>query len=96
MDSREESEKLKESLEELLLDEEEEEKKIPEFLTWPVSLDIMVDPKLLSSGHTYEKDEIKKHFDKNGLKDPLTNSQVKPHLIDNINLKQAIEDYLNK
>ena len=94
--SRQEGERLNSELNELLKEEVEEEKNIPEFLTCPISLEVMIDPKLLSSGHSYEKEEIKKHFKKNGLKDPLTNENVKAEQIDNINLRQAIEDYLEK
>ena len=94
--SRQEGERLKSELNELLKEEVEEEKNIPEFLTCPISLEVMIDPKLLSSGHSYEKEEIKKHFKKNGLKDPLTNENVKAEQIDNINLRQTIEDYLEK
>lgn len=94
--SGKECEELKKELEEFLNLEDEEEKKIPEFLQCPITCDLMENPTLLSSGHTYEKDQIKKHFLTNGYKDPMTGEQVSPTLIENINLRQAIEDFIEK
>lgn len=56
----------------------------------------MKKPILLSSGHTYEKEVIEKHIQQNGYKDPLTKESIAPSLIDNINLRHAIEDFLEK
>ena len=94
--SRGEWEDLKNQLNEFLYSFEQEERKIPEFLTCPISCEIMIKPILLSSGHTYEKKEIDKHFNKNGYKDPLTGENVSATTIENINLRQAIEDFLIK
>ncbi|CAI2366286.1 unnamed protein product [Moneuplotes crassus] len=95
-----ESDRLKAELQDLLKDPSVEEQKIPEFLTCPISLEVMIDPKILSSGHTYEKEEIIKHIKKNGYRDPLTNELLQDVQFDNmpgnINLRQAIEDYLEK
>ena len=55
----------------------------------------MDEPVLLESGFTYEKSEIKKHFEMNGNFDPMTREQVDPHiLIVNKQIKQATQDYL--
>lgn len=95
-ESRSDSDNLKQQLDEFLQDEEEDDQNIPEFLKCPITLDLMLEPILLSSGHTYEKDELTKHFTKNGYIDPLTKETVQPELIDNINLRQAIEDFIEK
>jgi hypothetical protein len=68
--------------------------KISENLTCPISLEIMTNPVVLSSGHTYEKDEIEKYFTKHGRKDPMTDEAVQGPLIENINLRHAIEHFI--
>lgn len=89
-------ERLKKGLEDFLNDEETDDRHIPDSLTCPITLDLMIDPVLLSSGHTYEKSEVDKHFKTNGYTDPYTKVDVKPDMIENINLRQAIEDFLEK
>lgn len=89
-------ERLKKELEDFLNDEDVSDRHIPDFLTCPISFDLMIEPTLLSSGHTYEKEEIKKHFKTNGYTDPYTKETVQPEMIENINLRQAIEDFLEK
>ena len=57
----------------------------------------MEEPVILSSGFTYEKSEIERHFKINGNFDPLTREEVDPKvLIQNKNLKHAIEEFLRK
>lgn len=56
----------------------------------------MEEPVILSSGFTYEKSEIQKHFKANGLFDPQTRSDVKETLILNQNIKHATEDFLRE
>ena len=52
---------------------------------------------LLTSGFTYEKAEIKRHFEKNGNFDPMTREEVDTNvLIINKQIKQATEDFLQK
>ena len=55
----------------------------------------MEQPVLIESGFTYEKAEIKRHFERNGNFDPITRQEVNPKmLIDNIHIKHATADYL--
>jgi len=57
----------------------------------------MEEPVILTSGFTYEKELIKRHFEVNGAFDPLTREEVNPEmLILNKNLKQATQDFLQK
>lgn len=57
----------------------------------------MEDPVILTSGFTYEKSEIEKHFKINGNFDPLTREEVNPNvLIQNKNLKHSIEEFIRK
>lgn len=69
---------------------------VPEYLTCPISLQIMTDPVTLSSGHSYEKAEIIRYFDKHGYSDPISREEVRKEMIENINLRQAIEEFMEK
>lgn len=56
----------------------------------------MLDPVTLSSGFSYEKEAIYKHFQFNGLTDPITREIInKDSIFENRNLKSAIEDFLS-
>jgi len=49
---------------------------------------MMNDPVIIESGFTYEKEQIKKHFEMNGNFDPMTREEVNPTvLIINRNIK---------
>lgn len=93
-----EADEIKKELQEFLsgIDDEEDDEKIPDYLICPITCELILDPVLLSSGHTYEREEINKHFQKNGFKDPMTGEAVSPNIVDNINLRQAIEDFIEK
>jgi len=55
----------------------------------------MQDPVTLSSGFTYERAAIQKHFHMNGYTDPITREKVCPDImIQNRQLKKAIDDFL--
>jgi len=57
----------------------------------------MTDPVILSSGFTYERAAILKHFSINGYTDPMTRSKICPDIIiENRELKNAIDDFLLK
>lgn len=47
-------------------------KTVPEFLVCKITDELFVDPVMLSSGFTYEKKAIEKHFKINGYFDPMT------------------------
>jgi hypothetical protein len=49
---------------------------IPEFLLCRITDELMNEPVILSSGFTYEKTAILKHFEVNGAFDPMTREQV--------------------
>jgi len=69
--------------------------KIPEHLICPITDDLMSEPVIISSGFTYEKQEITKHFSINGNTDPLNRENVDPNImIINYNIKHATEEYL--
>jgi hypothetical protein len=89
---------IKKELQEFLagIDDEEDDEKIPDYLICPITCELILDPVLLSSGHTYEREVITTHFEKNGFKDPMTGEAVNANIVDNINLRQAIEDYIEK
>lgn len=63
----------------------------------PISGEIMQDPVIAGDGHSYERAEIQKWFDRRNNTSPLTGAEL-PHLnlIPNINLKQAIQDFNGK
>ena len=64
----------KNNLEELrmILFESEKEQSIPEFMTDFVSKKIMLDPVILPSGNSYDKESLQKYFTLNGNFDPVT------------------------
>ena len=68
---------------------------IPEHLICPITDDLMEEPVMISSGFTYEKSEIQKHFKTNGNFDPLNREKVDPNnLITNYSIKHATEEFL--
>ena len=57
----------------------------------------MEEPAILSSGFTYEKSSILKHFEMNGNVDPMTREDVNPDsLIENKSIKHATEEFLKE
>jgi hypothetical protein len=53
--------------------------------------ELMYDPVILSSGFSYERKAIMKHFSYNGWTDPITRENVRQDVIvENRNLKMAI------
>jgi hypothetical protein len=69
---------------------------IPEYLLCRITDELMRDPVILSSGFSYERSAILKHFEVNGNFDPLTREEVSKSVTDNHNLKQAAEDFLKR
>jgi len=68
---------------------------VPDFLKCSISDELMEDPVVIQSGHTYERAMIEKHFQTNGGFDPITRQEVdRSVLIQNHMLKKASEDYL--
>jgi hypothetical protein len=70
---------------------------IPDYLICRISDDLMTDPVMLTSGFTYEREVICKHFEFNGNIDPQTREEVDPKLlISNKHIKHATEDFIAK
>lgn len=62
-----------------------------------ITEELMHDPVLLSSGFSYEREAIMKHFSYNGWNDPVTRENVRQDVIvENRNLKKAIENFLKQ
>ncbi|CAD8097833.1 unnamed protein product [Paramecium sonneborni] len=66
-----------------------------ECYTCIITQDLMLEPILLSSGHTYEKCSISECVRVNGPFDPSTRQIIQSNFIPNIQLKNAIVDYQN-
>lgn len=71
---------------------------LPEYLLCKIGLELMKDPVLTICGVTYEKDNILRSFEENGLKDPSTNEffQREDCLIYNRHLKKHVENFILK
>ncbi|CAD8085336.1 unnamed protein product [Paramecium primaurelia] len=66
-----------------------------ECYTCIITQEIMCEPVLLKSGHTYERRSINECIRVNGPYDPTTRQKIKGTFIPNIQLKNAIIDYQN-
>ena len=70
---------------------------VPDYLKCPISDDLMEEPVVIQSGHTYEKAMITKHFQTSGGFDPVTRQEVDSTvLIPNHMLKKASTDFLTQ
>mmetsp|Transcript_11282 Transcript_11282/g.18991 ORF Transcript_11282/g.18991 Transcript_11282/m.18991 type:complete len:99 (-) Transcript_11282:55-351(-) len=69
---------------------------IPAHLLCPISDDLMEEPVQLSSGFTYEKATINKHFEYNGMNDPMTREDVDGKMTINQSIKTATEDFIRE
>ena len=52
-------------------------------VTCPITLDHVVNPVVISDGHTYERDAIMRHFASSGFVSPLTRQRVAPYVFTN-------------
>ncbi len=55
----------------------EKKEEIPEIFICRITDELMFDPVMLSSGFSYERDAIMKHFSYNGWTDPVTREDVR-------------------
>ncbi|ESQ29466.1 hypothetical protein EUTSA_v10023320mg [Eutrema salsugineum] len=63
-------------------------------LRCPISLEIMNDPVVLETGHTYDRSSIKKWFSSGNVTCPKTGKiLVSTGLVDNVSVKQVIQSY---
>ena len=68
---------------------------VPDYLKCAITDELMIEPVLIESGHTYEKAMILEHFKKSGAIDPITGQEVNPQVIvPNHALKKASKDFL--
>lgn len=69
---------------------------VPSHLLCLFTEELMEEPVMLSSGFTYEKNQIEKHFEINGNFDPQTREEVSTtNLVLNRNIKDATEQFLS-
>ncbi len=67
---------------------------IPDFCLCPITGEMMDDPVMLISGHSYEKEAIKNWFERGNIKDPLTGIKLPMKImLTNYKLREAI-DYI--
>ncbi|AFZ80296.1 tetratricopeptide repeat domain containing protein [Theileria equi strain WA] len=70
---------------------------IPSYLCCKISMCIMKDPVISSSGLTYERELLEMHLRSNGEFDPITREPCKlSNLIPNYYIKEAVEFFLDK
>uniref|UniRef100_A0A3B0MG62 E3 ubiquitin-protein ligase CHIP n=1 Tax=Theileria annulata TaxID=5874 RepID=A0A3B0MG62_THEAN len=73
------------------------EKHIPPYLCCKISMCLMRDPVISSSGLTYERKLLETHLLCNGEYDPITREVCKmSDLVSNYHIKEAVEDFLEK
>ena len=66
----------------------------PDWFKCPISLELMTDPVILSSGQTYQREAITQHLIKNN-KDPMSNKILKnKNMVPNMSLRHAITAHL--
>lgn len=72
-----------------------DKQEVPDYFCCSISMDIMMDPVTTPNGISYERYWIEKHIATNGQIDPITRKTLtKSMLVANVNLRQAIEHYL--
>lgn len=77
------------------MDVNDSELEVPDYLVCRITDELMNEPVTLTSGFTYEKEQILKHFQTNGNFDPMTREEVNVNiLILNKSIKYATQDYL--
>ena len=70
----------------------------PEVLMCPITRAMFRDPVIaVESGHTYERNAILSHFERNGAKDPLTNRALSStKVMTNWAVRQFAQDWLDR
>ena len=70
----------------------------PEVLMCPITRTMFRDPVIaVESGHTYERNAILSHFERNGAKDPLTNRALSStKVMTNWAVRQFAQDWLDR
>jgi len=74
----------------------QKDREAPDYLFGKIHFNIMLDPVITPSGITYDRTEIREHFEKIGYFDPLTRKEItEKDLVPNLALREAIEDFLD-
>jgi STIP1 homology and U-box containing protein 1 len=69
---------------------------IPSMFLCPLTNKLMTNPVVTSEGYSYDLNALKSSIDKYGYYDPISKKPIKQTLIPNRNVRDAIEDFLNK
>jgi len=73
------------------------EQVIPDYLCCKITLDLMEDPVTTSAGHTYDREPLMEHLEKNGYIDPVNREPIKKDaIVPNLNIKQAIDEFIKE
>jgi len=74
----------------------QKDREAPDYLFGKIHFNIMLDPVITPSGITYDRTELREHFEKIGYFDPLTRKEItEKDVIPNLALREAIEDFLD-
>jgi STIP1 family protein 1 len=74
----------------------QKDREAPDYLFGKIHFNIMLDPVITPSGITYDRTELREHFEKIGYFDPLTRKEItEKDLVPNLALREAIEDFLD-
>lgn len=74
----------------------QKDREAPDYLFGKIHFNIMLDPVITPSGITYDRTELREHFEKIGYFDPLTRREItEKDLVPNLALREAIEDFLD-
>lgn len=72
-------------------------RRVPDYFTCRITLEIMLDPVVTPDGITYERSALTQHLAKNGNFDPVTRRPFEPsRLASNLALKEAINAFLEE
>lgn len=72
------------------------DREAPDYLFGKIHFNIMLDPVITPSGITYDRTELREHFEKIGYFDPLTRKEItEKDVVPNLALREAIEDFLD-
>ena len=73
------------------------ERGVPDGYVCPITVEVMEDPCIAADGNSYERREIQAWFARGKRTSPMTGAQLPhTHLTPNINLKKAIQNFLEE
>ena len=75
----------------------QQHREIPDAYVCPITVEVMEDPCIAADGNSYERREIQAWFARGKRTSPMTGAQLPhTHLTPNINLKKAIQNFLEE